>query len=107
MSNQLIQKEYNKKIKLINYYNKKYYNENISEISDAEYDLLKKEVIDLEKKNKFLKSSISPSKTIGYKPSKNFEKSLHKVPMLSLSNAFSQEDLLNFEKKILNFLSQN
>ena len=42
MSNQLIQKEYNKKIKLINYYNKKYFKENISIISDFEYDLLKK-----------------------------------------------------------------
>ena len=107
MSNQLIQKEYKKKIRLINYYNKKYYNENISEISDAEYDNLKKEIIDLEKKNKFLISKNSPSKTIGYKPSKNFKKVKHKVPMLSLSNAFSEEDLLNFEKKILNFLSQN
>ena len=50
MSNQLIQKEYIKKVKLINYYNKKYYNDNVSEISDSEYDLLKKEIIDLEKK---------------------------------------------------------
>ncbi len=107
MSDQLIQKEYNKKVKLINYYNKKYYNDNISEITDAEYDSLKKEIIDLEKKNKFLRSKDSPSKIIGYKPSKNFKKAKHKVPMLSLSNAFSEEDLLNFEKKILNFLSQN
>ena len=50
MRNQLIQKEYKKKLKLINYYNKKYYNDNISEITDSEYDLLKKEIIDLEKK---------------------------------------------------------
>ena len=106
MRNQLIQKEYNKKVKLINYYNKKYYNDNISEITDSEYDLLKKEIIYLEKKNKFLKSKDSPTNAIGYKPSKNFKKSLHKVPMLSLSNAFSKEDLINFEKKILNFLSQ-
>ena len=47
MRNQLILEEYKKKIKLINYYNKKYYNDNISEITDAEYDLLKKEIIDL------------------------------------------------------------
>ncbi len=107
MRNQLIQKEYNKKVKLLNYYNKKYYNDNISEITDSEYDLLKIEIIDLEKKNKFLKSQNSPTNTIGFKPSKNFKKVLHKVPMLSLSNAFSKEDLLNFEKKILNFLSQS
>ncbi len=107
MSNQSIQREYNKKLKLINYYNKKYYNDNISEISDSEYDLLKKQIIDLEKKNKFLKSKNSPTQKIGYKPSKNFKKAKHKVPMLSLSNAFSEEDLLNFEKKILNYLSQS
>ncbi len=107
MSNQLIQKEYLKKVKLINYYNKKYYNDNISEITDAEYDLLKKEIIDLEKKNKFLRSKSSPTKIIGHKPSKNFKKISHRVPMLSLSNAFTKIDLQNFEKKILNFLSQN
>ena len=50
MRNQLIQKEYKKKLKLINHYNKKYYNDNVSEITDSEYDLLKKEIIDLEKK---------------------------------------------------------
>ncbi len=107
MSSQLIKKEYKKKLKLINYYNKKYYNENISEITDAEYDLLKREIVDLEKKNKFLKSKESPSNKIGHKPSKNFKKAKHKVPMLSLSNAFNEEDLLNFEKKLLNFLSKN
>ena len=43
---------------------------------------------------------------MGFKPSKNFKKVEHKVPMLSLANAFSEEDLLNFEKKILNFISE-
>ena len=105
MSDQLIQKEYRRKVKLINHYNKKYYNDNTSEITDAEYDLLKKEIIDLEKNNKFLVSKKSPTKVIGYKPSKNFKKISHKVPMLSLANAFSKEDLQNFEKKILNFLT--
>ena len=54
-----------------------------------------------------MKSKDSPALIIGYKPSKNFKKVFHKVPMLSLSNAFSEEDLINFEKKIYNFLSQN
>ena len=49
---------------------------------------LKKEILDLEKKYKFLKNKNSPSKIVGYKPSKSFEKYKHKVPMLSLSNAF-------------------
>ena len=106
MNNELIRKDYKKKIKLLNKYNRKYFDENVSVVSDSEYDKLKKEIIDLEKNNKFLKSKDSPSNLIGYKPSKNFKKILHKVPMLSLSNIFSEEDLLNFEKKILNYLSQ-
>ena len=66
---------------------------------------LKKEIIRFRKNYNFLKSKNSPSKIVGFKPSKNFKKSLHKVPMLSLGNAFSEEDLINFEKKIKNYLS--
>ena len=44
-------------------------------------------------------------RTVGFKPSKNFQKVKHKVPMLSLGNAFNEEDLKNFEKKLINFLS--
>jgi len=107
MNKDLIKKKYKKKIKSLNYYNKRYYNDNISEITDSEYDDLKKNIINLEKKYTYLKLKDSPTTTIGYKPSKNFKKVLHRVPMLSLANAFSEDDLLNFEKKILNFLSQN
>ena len=55
--------------------------------------------------NKFLKNNYSPSKSVGFKPSKNFQKVKHKVPMLSLGNAFNEDDLKTFEKKIINFLS--
>ena len=98
-------KKYNEITNLINYYNKKYFNENISEIPDSEYDLLKRELLDLEKKYPHLKNSKSPSLKIGHKPSKNFKKVTHKVPMLSLGNAFSENDLNNFEKKILNYIN--
>ncbi len=106
MNKDLIKKKYQKKIKLYNYYNKKYYNENVSEITDSKYDDLKKEIINEENKYNFLKNKKSPSLNVGFKPSKNFKKVLHKVPMLSLANAFTLEDLLNFEKKILNFLNK-
>ena len=105
MKKKLIQKEYDNKIKLIQRYNKGYYDENNSEISDADYDLLKKEIIEFEKKYNFLNKSNSPIGQVGYKPSKNFKKVLHRVPMLSLGNAFTENDLVNFEKKIKNFLS--
>jgi len=105
MKKSLIKKEYSKKIRLIEHYNKSYYDGNSPVISDADYDLLKKEIIEFEKKYNFLNKSNSPIGQVGYKPSKNFKKVLHRVPMLSLGNAFTENDLINFEKKIKNFLS--
>ena len=98
---------YNKKIKLLDTYNKFYYEKSSPKVTDEIFDKLKEEIQLLEKKHDFLKSKNSPSKIVGYKPSKNFKKDLHKVPMLSLANAFTEEDLINFEKKILNFLSKD
>ncbi len=106
MNKNNIRSKYNQKIKIINKLNQNYYNDSNPSVSDAEYDDLKKEILLLEKKYPFLKSKISPSKIVGYKPSKNFKKDFHKVPMLSLANAFNEEDLENFEKKILNYLSK-
>ena len=99
--------QYKNKLKLINEYNKFYYDRNKPKVSDKDYDELKKDILNLEKKYEFLKSRKSPSKIVGYKPSKNFKKALHRAPMLSLGNAFSEDDLVNFEKRILNFISKN
>ena len=98
---------YKEKLNLIIKYNNFYFNKSKPLVSDKQYDDLKKEIFLLEKKYKFLKSENSPSLVVGYKPSKNFKKVSHKVPMLSLANAFSEEDLINFEKKITNYLSKN
>jgi DNA ligase (NAD+) len=106
MDKKKIKKLYQKKIKLLNKYNQYYYDKNKPLVDDKNYDELKISILSLEKKNDFLISKESPSEIIGYKPSKNFKKSKHRVPMLSLANAFSEEDLLNFEKRILNFLSK-
>ena len=102
-----IKKIYNNKIKEFNKHNELYYSKDKPLILDNEYDQLKKSILDLEKKYSFLKHKNSPSKTIGYKPSKNFLKQKHKVPMLSLSNIFDQNDLNNFQKKIKNYLNLN
>ena len=100
-----VQKKYLEKIKLYQKYNRLYYNDDKPIVTDQTYDILKKEIIDLENKYNFLQSEQSPTKSVGFKPSKNFQKIKHKVPMLSLGNAFNEEDLKTFEKKILNFLS--
>ena len=100
MNKTLIKNKYKKKIRLIQKYNKKYYNDNLSKITDSEYDELKKEVLILENKYNFLKDENSPSITVGHKPLRHFKKVAHRVPMLSLGNAFSEQDLENFEKKL-------
>ena len=105
MNKTIINKNYLKKIKELQNHNKSYYEKNNPIITDQLYDLLKNQILDLEKKYVFLKSDKSPSNSVGFKPSKNFYKAKHKVPMLSLANAFNEKDLKNFEKKIINFLS--
>ena len=105
MNKELIKKDYIKKIKLLQKYNKYYHDKDKPIVSDQEFDVLKKDILNLESRYQFLKSNKSPAKSIGFKPSKKFQKVKHNVPMLSLSNAFDEEDLKNFEKKITNFLS--
>jgi DNA ligase (NAD+) len=106
MNKKKIEIKYKKKIELLIDYNKNYYDASNPLVTDKVYDDLKKSILNLENKYSFLNSKNSPSKTVGFKPSKNFQKMAHRVPMLSLSNAFTKEDLINFEKKILNFLSK-
>ena len=106
MNKKKIETEYKKKIKRINQLNIFYHDKSRPLVTDAEYDELKKEILLLETNYNFLESKDSPSKIIGNKPSKNFTKVKHRAPMLSLSNAFTEEDLANFEKKIINYLSK-
>ena len=104
--NKNIKQDYQKKIDELKKHNKFYYENSSPVISDKEYDKLKKQILDLEKEYAYLKSNFSPSKNVGFKPSKNFAKYKHREKMLSLSNAFDEEDLINFEKKIFNFLNE-
>ncbi len=99
-----IEKIYINKIKKLKKHNKQYYNDNKPSITDRQYDILKKEILELEKSYDYLDHLDSPSKNVGFKPSKIFKKQKHEVPMLSLSNIFNKEDLINFEKKIKNYL---
>ena len=105
MIDEKINQKYLNKVKLFQKYNKHYYNLNQPLVDDNEFDKLKLEIIDLEKQYKFLNHKDSPSNSVGFKPAKIFKKIKHKTPMLSLGNAFSEKDLINFEKKILNFLN--
>ena len=105
MIDEKINQKYLEKIKLFQKYNKHYYDLNNPLVDDNEFDKLKFDIIKLEKDYNFLNHKNSPSNSVGFKPAKIFKKIKHKTPMLSLGNAFSEEDLINFEKKILNFLN--
>ena len=87
------QKRISELIDLINYHNDKYYNEDKPEIEDFEYDNLMKELIKLEEENPSLKRIDSPSNRVGGKALDKFDQVTHKIPMLSLSNAYSAADL--------------
>ena len=106
MNEKLLKKEYLKKISRLKKFNLAYYDKSAPIVADSEYDKLKKDIINFEKKYDFLKSPESPSLIVGFKPSKNFKKKRHRVQMLSLSNAFNKEDLINFEKRIINYLDK-
>ena len=104
MNNEFVKKKYKKKIKEFIKHNRLYFDKNKPQVSDKYFDELKKEILNLEKKFDFLNDKNSPSKIIGFEPSKNFKKSKHRVKMLSLANVFKKEEVENFEKKIKNFL---
>ena len=105
MIDEKVNQKYLEKIRLFQKYNKHYYNLNKPLVDDDVFDKLKLEIINLENKHNFLNHKDSPSNSVGFKPSKIFKKIKHKTAMLSLGNAFNEEDLINFEKKILNFLN--
>jgi DNA ligase (NAD+) len=105
MDKKEIEKSYIEKINQLKKYNKAYFEKDNPLISDLDYDNLKKIVLNLEKKYVFLQNKYSPSSNIGYKPSNKFKKIKHSKPMLSLSNAFSIEDMKDFLSKIGNFLN--
>ena len=93
------------KIKDLKKHNNYYYNNDSPLINDFEYDKIKKDLLELEDKFPFLKRNESVSNIIGSKPLNKFKKIKHLKPMLSLSNAFNKDDMLDFQKKIINFLS--
>lgn len=81
-----------------------YYTHDAPIVSDAEYDELRRELESLESQYPELVTDTSPTQTVGAAPASGFKKVRHAVPMLSLSNAFSQEDIEDFLDKIRRFL---
>jgi DNA ligase (NAD+) len=83
-----------------------YYTKDSPEISDEEYDRLYAELVELEKENPELISGDSPTQRVGAPPSEGFEPVEHALPMLSLANARTADELLAWEKRIRNHLER-
>ena len=98
-------KEYKKKKKIFLDLNKNYYDLNRPVVDDASYDTLKKDLINFEKNNKDIIGDNKVKNIVGYKPSDKFSKVKHDENMLSLDNAFTDEDISDFYKKLNNFLN--
>ncbi len=108
MNNKIeIIQEFKKKLNEIKKHNNHYYNNDNPIISDKHYDKLKQEILQFEKKYSFLKKVASIDKIVGAPPTNKFKKVKHLKPMLSLSNAFNNNDMKDFQKKIYNFLKIN
>jgi len=99
-----IQKRIIQLVKELNKHNEAYYTNDAPSISDAEYDTLKNELSQLEEKYPKLANSDSPTQKVGYKILNEFEKVKHSQPMLSLSNAFSKQDIQDFIDRTNRFL---
>ena len=85
---------------LVDYHNELYYGENRSEISDFEFDKLLEKLIELENQFPQFKSEQSPTSRVGGSITKEFQTVVHKYPMLSLGNTYSQEDLRDFDTRV-------
>ncbi|MFP7494429.1 NAD-dependent DNA ligase LigA [Terribacillus saccharophilus] len=90
--------------KKLNQYNYDYHVLDNPQVSDYEYDQILKRLLDIEAEFPDLVTSDSPSQRVGGKPLEGFTKVEHRVPMLSLGNAFNEDDLRSFDKRVRNGL---
>jgi DNA ligase (NAD+) len=88
----------------LEYHNYLYYVKDSPEISDAEYDRLMRELIELESTHPELASPDSPTQRVGGEALDRFNKIQHHAPMLSLANAFSEDELQAFNRRVSNLL---
>ena len=84
----------------INYHNDRYYNQDSPEISDYEYDMLLRELEEIEEKYPQLKTPDSPTQKVGGEASVKFSPVEHKVPMESLHDSFSHDEIRDFDKRV-------
>lgn len=93
-------KRYEELKKIIAYHSDKYYNQDAPEISDFEYDMLMVELKNIEKDHPEIVTDDSPTKHVGGEVDTHFTEVVHKVPLQSLQDVFSTDDVVLFEERI-------
>lgn len=91
--------------KTLRYHSDRYYNDDAPEIEDYEYDMMMRELQELEKKYPQYDSPDSPTKRVGGKADNSFESVVHTVRMESLQDAFSKEEIYDFDKRVTDVVS--
>jgi DNA ligase (NAD+) len=91
---------------LIEYHNRRYYQLDDPEISDHEYDRLMRELMDLEERYPDIDRTASPTQRVGATPLEKFSTVTHLTPMLSLANAFSEEEVADFDERLRRLLGE-
>ncbi len=91
----------------IGYHNHRYHTLDAPEISDAEYDRIFKQLLDLEARHPELLTPDSPTQKVGAKPQETFSQVRHRLPMLSLENSFSDQEIRDFDARIKRYLKDD
>jgi len=90
--------------RVIEHHNRQYYELDAPEITDAEYDALFRELVELETKYPELITPDSPTQRVGGPPADAFAKVTHRIPMLSLGNAFDRDEVREFDRRVRRLL---
>jgi len=106
MNSEEVKKRAEKLRQIIQYHNHLYYVKDAPEIEDTTYDSLLEELRKLEEENPELKTADSPTQRVGGEPVKEFEKVRHAVAQWSFNDAFCEEDMYDFDKRVKNFLTR-
>lgn len=100
-----VAKEYRERLKRLEELDEAYYTNDSPLLSDAQYDELRREIEAFERAHPELMTAQSAARKVGSKPAKGFRTIVHHVPMLSLTNAMTDEDVTDFITRVRNFLS--
>lgn len=100
-----VQKKIENLRKTLRYHSDRYYNDDAPEIEDYEYDMMMRELQDLEQKYPEYDTPDSPTKRVGGKADNSFESVVHTVRMESLQDAFSKDEIRDFEKRVTDVVS--